>query len=82
MVFREFSNEERCNAAKSKLEGSLKEAGTKLRSGLEDLKSLGTADPARDHYCLQRGGASRNKGPRDWFVVRVELNKETTGGPQ
>jgi hypothetical protein len=47
VVFQEFSNEERCNAAKSKLEASLKEAGTKLRSGLEDLKSLGKADPAQ-----------------------------------
>ena len=27
VVFQEFSNEERCNTAKSKLEGSLKEAG-------------------------------------------------------
>lgn len=47
VVFQEFSNEERCNTAKSKLEGSLKEAGAKLRSGLEDLKSLGKADPAQ-----------------------------------
>ena len=47
MVFQEFSNEERCNMAKSKLEDSLKEAGAKLRSGLEDLKSLGKADPAQ-----------------------------------
>ena len=35
VVFQEFSNEERCKAAKSTLEGSLKEAGAKLRSGLE-----------------------------------------------
>jgi hypothetical protein len=47
VVFQEFSNEERCNMAKSKLEDSLKEAGAKLRSGLEDLKSLGKADPAQ-----------------------------------
>ena len=45
MVFQEFSNEERCRAAKSKLEDSLKEAGDKLKSGLEDLKSIGKADP-------------------------------------
>jgi hypothetical protein len=45
VVFQEFSNEERCRAAKSTLEGSLKEAGAKLKSGLEDLKSLGKADP-------------------------------------
>ena len=33
--------------AKSSLEGSLKEAGAKLKSGLEDLKSIGKADPAQ-----------------------------------
>jgi hypothetical protein len=47
VVFQEFSNEERCKVAKATLEGSLKEAGAKLRSGLEDLKSLGKADPAQ-----------------------------------
>jgi hypothetical protein len=47
VVFQEFSNEERCRAAKSALESSLQEAGTKLRSSLEDLKSLGKADPAQ-----------------------------------
>lgn len=47
VVFQEFSNEARCKVAKSTLESSLKEAGTKLRSGLEDLKSLGKADPAQ-----------------------------------
>src|SRR6267142_1079032 len=47
VVFQEFSNEERCKAAKAKLEGSLKEAGAKLRSGLEDLKTIGKADPAQ-----------------------------------
>jgi hypothetical protein len=31
VVFQEFSNEERCKAAKSALEGSLKDAGAKLR---------------------------------------------------
>jgi hypothetical protein len=36
-----------CRAAKSVLEGSLKEAGAKLKSGLEDLKSLGKADPSQ-----------------------------------
>ena len=45
VVFQEFSNEERCMAAKSKLEGSLQEAGDKLRSGLQTLKSVGAADP-------------------------------------
>ena len=47
VVFQEFSNEERCRAAKSTLEGSLKEAGDKLKRGLEDLKSIGKADPAQ-----------------------------------
>jgi hypothetical protein len=31
-------------AAKSALEASLKDAGAKLRSALEDLKSIGRAD--------------------------------------
>lgn len=47
VVFQEFSNEERCKAAKSALEGSFKDAAVKLRTGLEDLKSLGKADPAQ-----------------------------------
>ena len=47
VVFQEFSNEERCKAAKSTLEGSLKDAGDKLKSGLEDLKGIGKADPAQ-----------------------------------
>ena len=47
VVFQEFSNEERCKAAKATLEGSLKDAGTKLKSGLEDLKALGKADPSQ-----------------------------------
>jgi hypothetical protein len=45
VVFREFSNEERCRTAKSTLEGSLKEAGAKLKSGSGDLKTIGKADP-------------------------------------
>jgi len=47
VVFQEFSSEERCKTAKSKLEDSLKDAGARMRSGLEDLKALGTADPAQ-----------------------------------
>src|SRR6188472_1790380 len=47
VVFQEFSNEERCRAAKSKLEESLSDAGAKLKSGLEDLKSVGKADPSQ-----------------------------------
>ena len=59
VVFQEFSNEERCMAAKSKLDGSLKEAGEKIRSGLEDLKSVGEAGPeqiiiAYTVECLQK----------------------------
>ncbi len=47
VVFQEFSSEERCKSAKATLEASLKDAGARLRSGLEDLKSLGKADPAQ-----------------------------------
>ena len=47
VAFQEFTNEERCKAAKSALEASLREAGAKLRSGLEDLKGIGKADPAQ-----------------------------------
>ncbi|HEV2155895.1 hypothetical protein [Bradyrhizobium sp.] len=47
VVFQEFSNEERCRAAKAALEGSLGQAGARLKSGLEDLKSLGKADPSQ-----------------------------------
>ena len=47
VVFQEFSNEKRCRTAKSTLEHSLKSAGDKLKSGLEDLKSLGKADQWR-----------------------------------
>ena len=59
VVFQEFSNEERCMAAKAKLEESLREAGAKLRSGLEDLKSMGLGDPAQliiafDVECLPK----------------------------
>jgi hypothetical protein len=47
VVFQEFSNEERCKAAKSTLEASLGQAGARLKSGLEDLKALGKADPSQ-----------------------------------
>jgi hypothetical protein len=47
VVFQEFSSEERCRAAKSKLEESFKEAGAKLKSGLDDARSVGRADPAQ-----------------------------------
>jgi hypothetical protein len=47
VVFQEFSNEERCRAAKSKLEGSLKEAGAKLKTGLAEMKRVGAGDPGQ-----------------------------------
>ena len=47
VVFQEFTSEQRYKAAKATLEASLKDAGARLRSGLEDLKSLGKADPAQ-----------------------------------
>jgi len=59
VVFQEFSSEERCRAAKSKIEDTLKDAGTKLKSGLDDLKRAGAADPAQviiayDVECLPK----------------------------
>ena len=59
VVFQEFSNEERCKTAKSSLEKSLKEAGAKLRAGLEDLKKVDAADTrqiiiAYNVECLRR----------------------------
>ena len=47
VVFQEFSNEERCRAAKAKLEESLKDAGAKLKSGLEDMRRVGAGDPGQ-----------------------------------
>jgi hypothetical protein len=47
VVFQEFSSEERCKDAKSKIEGTLKHAGDRLRSGLADLQKAGAADPAQ-----------------------------------
>jgi len=59
VVFQEFTNEERCKTAKTTLESSLKEAGAKLRSGLEDLKAIGKGDAAQliiayNVECLQK----------------------------
>jgi archaellum biogenesis ATPase FlaH len=59
VVFQEFSSEERCKAAKSKIEVTLKEAGDKLKSALDDLKRAGAADPAQiiiayDVECLPK----------------------------
>jgi len=47
VVFQEFSSEARCRDAKSRIEATLKQAGDKLRSGLDDLKKSGAADPAQ-----------------------------------
>ena len=47
VVFQEFSSEERCKEAKSKIEATLKEAGDRLRSGLDDLRKVGAADPTQ-----------------------------------
>jgi hypothetical protein len=47
VVFQEFSTQERCTAAKSKLEDSFNEARAKLKADLEHLKSIGQADPAQ-----------------------------------
>src|SRR5262245_23700765 len=47
VVFQEFSSEERCKEAKSKIEATLKQAGDQLRNGLEDLRKVGTADPSQ-----------------------------------
>ena len=47
VVFQEFTSEERCRIAKATLESSLKDAGTKLRTSMEDLKSIGKGDPSQ-----------------------------------
>jgi hypothetical protein len=59
VVFQEFSTEMRCKSAKSKLEDSLKDAGVKIKRGLEDLKIAGTSGPgeiiiAYSVECLQK----------------------------
>ena len=47
VVFQEFSSEERCKDAKSKIETTLKHAGDRLKSGLSELQKMGTGDPAQ-----------------------------------
>lgn len=47
VAFQEFTNESRCKVAKAKIEDSLKDAGARLKSGLEDLKRAGVADPSQ-----------------------------------
>lgn len=45
VVFQEFTSEDRCKSAKSKLEDSLKEAGTRLKNALDELQLVGKAGP-------------------------------------
>jgi len=45
VIFQEFTSEDRCQSAKAKLEGSLKDAGVRLKSALDELKIVGTAGP-------------------------------------
>ena len=45
--FSRILSEERCKDAKSKIEATLKHAGDRLKSGLEDLQKAGAADPAQ-----------------------------------
>ena len=47
VAFQEFSSEERCKDAKSRIEVTLKHAGDSLRSGLNELQKAGAADPAQ-----------------------------------
>ncbi len=47
VVFQEFSSEKRCVEAKSKIEATLKHAGDKLRSGLNDLQKVGAGEPSQ-----------------------------------
>jgi hypothetical protein len=47
VVFQEFSSEARCHAAKIRVDETLKAAGSKLKIGLAEMKSLGIGDPAQ-----------------------------------
>jgi hypothetical protein len=47
LAFQEFSSEERCKDAKSRIEATLKHAGDRLRGGLNELQKAGAADPAQ-----------------------------------
>ena len=93
MMFQEFSNQERCRSAKSALEGSLKEAGTKLGSGLEDLKTIGRPTPRRSSlplpwapeaaafagimFCVQRMSRRSGSGSPGRTVVRRQGHAPT-----
>ena len=47
VVFQEFSNEKRCKDAKSKIEATLKHAGDRLKSGLDELQKAGAGDQSQ-----------------------------------
>jgi len=47
VVFQEFTNEERCLSARLKLNESLKEAGEKIKAGLDQLKLAGAGGPSQ-----------------------------------
>ena len=47
VVFQEFTSEERCQSAKLKLSESLKDAGDRLKTGLEQLKLAGAGSPSQ-----------------------------------
>ena len=47
VVFQEFSSEVRCKDAKTKIETTLKQAGDRLKGGLNELQKAGAADPAQ-----------------------------------
>ena len=73
VVFQEFSSEERCKAAKSKIEATLKQAGDKLKSGLDDLKRAGAADPR-----AQNEDEEQRIPPRPRFDGPVTRTVEST----
>jgi hypothetical protein len=73
VVFQEFSNEERCRAAKSTLEGSLKGAGAKLKSGLEDFEG----GRCRRHRAVEEHPTGTEPLPPATFTVLMEKPVQT-----
>jgi hypothetical protein len=47
VVFQEFSSERRCKEAKLKIEATLKHAGDRLKSGLDELQKAGAGDQSQ-----------------------------------
>jgi hypothetical protein len=47
VVFQEFSSEQRCRDAKSKIDMTLKQAGDRLIGALNELQKSGAADPSQ-----------------------------------